>query len=207
MQGNFTVGLVEIFAYLLPGCAALAASVCRFFPADIDTLSQRAWFILAFLGGGFALGHVLTTLSVLVLKLRMSITKRVLKRRSRQEELSFYPRLSKSLRCLFGSSLSPTDEYSICLRLVTENMPNSAREIDRLYALTLFSRNLVLSCVITLLLFLKTSTTTSVIALALSILLIIRYSQLESITGDTVMGAAYVFLSMREASDRQGSSE
>jgi uncharacterized membrane protein YciS (DUF1049 family) len=201
MQGKFTVSLIEIFAYLFPGCVALAALTYRLMPAaDLDTLQQRAWFIAAFLAVGFVFGHILTMLSVYVLKLRMFITKKILKQKSRQERLSFYPKLCESLRRLFGSKISPADEYLISLRLVTENMPNSAQEVDRLYALTLFSRNLVLAFLITSLLFITTNMTLSAISLALSVLFLIRYSQLEAATGETVIRSAYVFLCMKEES-------
>lgn len=199
MQGNISISLTEIFTYLFPGCVTLAALIYRFIPAnDIDNMVQRIWVIVIFIATGYVFGHLLTVLSVYVLKLRMFIGKKILKQKSRQEQLSFYPALSKHLRHMFGSKISPQDEYLLSLRLIGEYMPNSARDIDRLYALTLFSRNLVLTFLIISLLFVVDYLGFSAISFTLSVLFLIRYSQLEASTGNTVARSAYVFLSMKK---------
>jgi len=208
MQGSFTISLIEIFAYLFPGCVVLAVLIYRFLPAvEVDNLLQQVWFLVVFLALGYILGHILTTLSVYVLKLRMFIIKKVLKQKSRQERHSFYPKLRESLRDLFGSSLSPEDEYLISLRLVTENMPNSAQEINRLYTLTLFSRNLVVAFLIASLLFITSNIAYSVISLVLSVLLLVRYIQLEAATGNTVVRSAHMFLCMKQGDGNKKTSK
>lgn len=148
MQGSISLSLTEIFTYLFPGCVTLAAIVYRFISVEtIDKFAERIWVIVAFLSAGYVLGHLLTMFSVYVLKLRMFIGKKILKQKIRQEQLSFYPELRKALSQKFGSKISAQDEYLLSLRLIGEYMPNSTKDVDRLYALTLFSRNLVVTFV------------------------------------------------------------
>jgi hypothetical protein len=208
MQGSISISLIEVFTYLFPGCVTLAALIYRFIPVDeIDNMAQRVWIIIVFIALGYVLGHLLTMLSVYVLKLRMFITKKILKQKSRQQGLSFYPELSKSLHRVFGPTISPEDEYLLSLRLIGEYMPNSVRDIDRLYALTLFSRNLVLTFLIIALLFIVDNIVLSAVSFVLSVLFLIRYSQLEASTGSTVARSAYVLLCMNKIDDKGKSSK
>jgi uncharacterized membrane protein len=207
MQGSISISLIELFAYLFPGSVTVAALIYRFIPiGDIDEMAQRVWVVVVFVTVGYVIGHLLTLLSVYVLKLRMFIIKKILKQKSRQERLSFYSELSKSLHLMFGANISPEDEYLLSLRLIGEYMPNSIRDVDRLYALTLFSRNLVLTFFIIALLFIG-NWVISAIAWILSALFLVRYSQLEASTGNTVARSAYVLLCMNKDSKKAISSK
>ena len=197
MNGNFVVGLIEMFAYLLPGSIALAAILIRYYPAQIEQMSNETWFQLVFIIGSFISGHILTLISVVLVKVRVFLSRKVFKQKYRHERLSFYSKLETELNQRFGKSMSYSDRYWYSLRLVTEFMPQSTVEINRLYALTLFSRNLVFAFLVGSILFLVDNWLIFSIGLALSIIFIIRYSQLETATGDTVLRAAYVFLCMR----------
>lgn len=197
MGGNFTIGLLEIFAYLIPGGIALAALLYRYFPFLAERVSQGFWFQVFFLTCSYILGHLLTMISVAFPKLRGSI-KKALGTKQREERLSFYPELRDELHKLFGSQITRGDEYLMALRLVAENQPKSIQEIDRLYALTLFSRNTVVSFILMASAFLTTNRAICIISVILSLSFFVRYIQLEAATANTVFRSAYVYLWTKE---------
>lgn len=193
MQGNFTVGLLEIFAYLIPGGIALMALLYQYFPLLADRIQKDFWAQVIFLVCSYVFGHLLTVVSVVILKLR-EFVKKIRKPKGREERLSFYLDLRNELHKLFGPNITRTDEYLFALRLVTDNLPKSIQEIDRLYALTLFSRNIVVAFILTAAIFLITDMIIFVISVILSILFFVRYIELESATANTVFRSAYVYL-------------
>jgi hypothetical protein len=107
-------------------------------------------------------------------------------------------RIKSQVQQLFGPNITRSDEYLFSLRLVTDNLPGSLQEIDRLYALTLFSRNMVVSLLMTAIIFLNLDKTIFLLAFIFSIIFYIRYNQLENATGNTVFRSAYVYLCIKE---------
>jgi hypothetical protein len=197
MTGSFNLGLVELFSYLLPGCLTVAGIIFRYWSEEIESFSKNIWLIVIFLIIGFIFGHLLTMLSVSILKIRPFIFYKIL-RKKRHDKPVFYQELIDKLIKLFGEKVAMRDEYQMSLRIVSEFMPNSANEINRLYALTLFSRNLIFAFLILGLLFLLSNLPISIFSFVLGVLFIIRYTQLEAATGITVRRSAYVYLCMKK---------
>ncbi|MCP4546675.1 MAG: hypothetical protein GY835_09460 [bacterium] len=195
MKGSFNVGLLEIFAYLLPGGFILVLSLFRVRPQLLQE-EVSAGMIIAGLAASYIIGHVLTHVSLVVMGLRMLIQKRKAGT-SREERYSFYPELQKYLMNSFGEDLSRGEEYRFCLRLVAERMPTSNQTIDRFYALTLFSRNLVVALVAAALLFSISNWIVSIISLAGAMIFFQRYVDLDKATASTVFRSAFVFFRLQ----------
>jgi hypothetical protein len=197
MAGTFTIGLLEVFAYLLPGSIVCVGILYCCFPSLIDAAPDGLWEVGAFLAGAYVIGHVLTIISVGILKAREFLKRvqhRTGKGKVREQRLPFYQNLRSELRKVFGDDLARDDEYQMCLRLVTDFSPESQRDVDRLYALTLFARNGVAAFVIATAMLAFREWKVSLISFVLALLFFVRYVQLEQSTSDTVFRSAYVLL-------------
>lgn len=197
MQGNFSLGLLEIFAYLLPGGIGLSAILYQLFPHLVTQIQKDFSFQIVFLVCSYILGHIITAMSVFVLKLR-EIVRKVHKAKSREERMSYYLDLRDELHKIFGEKITRGEEYIFSLRLVTDNLPKSSQEIERLYALTLFSRNMAMALIISAILFLQTGILIPLSSIFLSLVFFVRYIQLEVSTSDTVFEAAFAYLRSRD---------
>lgn len=193
MVGNFTVSLLEILAYLVPGGITLAAILYLRFPELADRVFGGVGSQIAFIACSYVIGHLLTFLSSPFVKLRLYI-KRLLRGKPREDRISFYTDFQQKLHILFSSNITRYDEYQFALRLVIENQPQTGLTVDRLYAMTLFSRNISLSFLLTSCLYLTQSVIAAAAFAAVGILFFLRYAQLEAITANTVFRAAYIHL-------------
>jgi hypothetical protein len=197
MSGNFTVGLLEILAYLVPGAFTLGALLYIRFPELVTRDLDKVGVQLAFIVCSYIVGHLLTFLSVHYFRVR-SLLKWIFKGKTREKRVSYYEDLRKQLYITFGSEITKDDEYYFCLRLVTENQPHSSQTIDRLYAMTLFSRNTSLAFLITAYLSVGRNASSAIVFAILAILFFFRYVQLEATTANTVFRAAYVYFCSKE---------
>lgn len=193
MTGNFTIGLLEILAYLVPGGLALAVILHLRFPELANQAVSGIGYQIAFLACSYVMGHLLTFASVPLIRVR-AILKWLVRGRPREKRISFYCDLQQRLRSVYGSNITRDDEYYFALRLVTENQPHSSQTIDRLYAMTLFSRNISLALLLIATLFLDRGVIVALSFLVIAALFFLRYTQLESTTANTVFRAAYVYL-------------
>jgi hypothetical protein len=148
---------------------------------------------MAFLVGSYIIGHLLTQLSLVLAYARMGLKWfRLLKKR--EQRLSFHKELQEKLTAIFGSSITKQDSYYYALRLVTEHQQRTGQTIDRLYALTLFSRNTSVAFFIIATSLINQQIGWAVVFVIASFLFFIRYIQLEKSNSDTVLRAAYVYL-------------
>ena len=201
IRSSFTLGLLEIFAYILPGSLALSAALYRLKPALLERAFAGIGEQALFLAAGYAAGHILTLASISVLKVRGFFRKRLRRRlahqRSREERLSFYEDLRAELRSTFGENLQRSDEYFFSLRVVADNLPGSLQTIDRLYAITLFSRNMAAGTVFSTLCAGGSQPLVWFAGVLLVALFFIRYIQVEQTLANTVFRSAYVYFRLQ----------
>jgi hypothetical protein len=188
---NFTLGLIELFAYLIPGLSTVAVAAVVVFGYSADDLSVPT--SMGILVGGYVVGHALTVLSRSLAWMR-GFVKLAVRAKAREERYSFYGELQGQLRSLFGEDVTKPDEYTYCLRLVVEHCPSTTTTVDRLYALTLFSRNMTLAMTIASVLCVARSASVSFLMIVLAVLFFVRYYQFERHLESTVFRAAYVHL-------------
>lgn len=197
MTGGFSVTLLEILAYLAPGGITLAAILYIYFPQmggrALSGIGEQVFFLAC----SYVIGHLLTFISVVLRKLS-TLLKKLLHRNPREKRMPFYSDLQARLKSFLCSNITRDDEYEFSLRLVIENQPHSGQTIDRLYAMTLFSRNTSLSLLLTAILFTHKDATAASLFFILSMLFFLRYIQLENITSNTVFRSAYVYLCSRK---------
>lgn len=194
---NLTVGLLEVFAYLLPGGFVLATIFYLSTPTLIDKVLTSTPLQLVFVVSSYVIGHLLTQISILLAYGRMGL-KWIGVSKRREERLSFYKELQGKLKAIFGTGMTKEDSYYFSLRLVTEHQPRTGQTIDRLYALTLFSRNTSVAFFIIAMALIGKHIGISILLLITSFLFFIRYIQLEKSNSDTVLRAAYVYLCTKE---------
>jgi hypothetical protein len=193
MRAIFTLSLIDVLSVLLPGSVALAALLYAGAPSLAARMETELWLQLVFVACGYLAGHMLTTLSAAVIKLRQ-VLRAVSHPPMREQAMVFYPLLQARLQEVFGPNLSRDDEYLLALRLVTDNLPRSAQEIDRLYALTLFARNMVIAVAVAAVAAIAASPALSLALAGAALLFFVRYIQMESATSDTVFRTAYTYL-------------
>jgi hypothetical protein len=194
---SFTVGLLELFAYLLPGGLVLSTLVYVSNPSVTDKILSNTSLQGVFLVGSYIIGHLLTQTSILLAYVRMGL-KWLGFIKKRDKRLSFHKELQEKLTAIFGSKMTKEDSYYYSLRLVTEHQQRTSQTIDRLYALTLFSRNISVAFFIIAMSLTNQKIGWSVVFIIASFLFFIRYIQLEESNSDTVLRAAYVHLCTRE---------
>jgi len=203
---SFTVGLLEIFAYLLPGGLVLSTIMYVSNPSVMERILRNPPLQLALLGGSYILGHLLTQVSIILAYARMGLKWAGLIKK-RAERLSFHEELQKQLTAIFGTAMTKEDAYYYSLRLVTEQQQRTSQTIDRLYALTLFSRNTAVAFLVIAMSLVNRQLDWSMILITMSFLFFIRYVQLEQSNADTVLRAAYVYLctTAKEGAENNGS--
>jgi hypothetical protein len=194
---SFTVGVLEIFAYLLPGGSVLATIIYILNPVIMDRLVSSPPLQIVFIVSSYIVGHLLTQISLILAYGRMGL-KWIGVSKKREERLSFHKELQEKLMAIFGPDMTKADSYYYSLRIVTEHQPRTGPTIDRLYALTLFSRNTSVAFFIMAMSLISTKIGISVLLIITSFLFFIRYIQLEKSNSDTVLRAAYVYLCTKE---------
>ncbi len=204
MTGSFSVTLLEILAYLIPGGLTCAAILNAFFPKIVDRTISGLGEQISFLACSYVMGHLVTFLSVVLRKISTSI-RRHLHKKTREERMPFYPELLNKLHSLLGPSITKDDEYEFSLRIVIEHQPHSGQTIDRLYAMTLFSRNTSLSLLAAGILLILKDVTAAAAILVLAVIFFLRYMQLEGTTSNTVFRAAYVYLCSEKKQEGESS--
>ena len=190
MQGSFALSLLELFAYLIPGFLIEVAYV--YVALDFTKLPEAPVWLALIVVSSYIIGHSLTIVSLAIVKFRKFI-KRIRKEKSREERYSFYSSLRKHLRESFGQGISNRDEYYFSRRLVMEHCPASASTIDRLSALSLFSRNTCTGCLLCSPLLAFKDISLAGIFLILSVLLFFRYTQFQRAMEGTTFRAAYMY--------------
>jgi hypothetical protein len=194
---SFTVGLLELFAYLLPGGLVLSIIVYVSNSSVKDQILSSTPLQVAFLVGSYIIGHFLTQISIILAYGRMGL-KWLGFIKKRDQRLSFDKELQEKLSAIFGSGMTRNDSYFYSLRLVTEHQQRTSQTIDRLYALTLFSRNTSVAFFIIAMSLINQKFGWAVVFIGASISFFIRYIQLEKLNSDTVLRAAYVHLCTKE---------
>jgi hypothetical protein len=190
---GFTVSLLELFAYLLPGGLVLLTLLYVSSPLVIEQILSKTSLQMAFLVGSYVIGHFLTQISIILAYARMGL-KWFGFIKKRDKRLSFHHELQEKLTDIFGSGMTKEDSYYYSLRLVTEHQQRTSQTIDRLYALTLFSRNTSVAFFIISVSLINQKIGWAVVFVIASFLFFIRYIQLEKSNSDTVLRAAYVYL-------------
>jgi hypothetical protein len=144
---SFTVGLLELLGYLVPGATVVGVAVLVLSgltggsAGGGDPTSQLIIYGIA----SYVTGHALTVMSRSLTWLRI----KTMGHRARR--YAFFPRLKHLLEERFGGSVGPAEEYHLCRVLVIETCPRSNERIERYFALTLLARNLTVAFVLLLL--------------------------------------------------------
>src|SRR5436305_6674790 len=115
---SFTVGLLEVFAYLLPGGSVLATIIYLSNPTIINRVVSSTPLQLVFIVSSYVVGHLLTQISIILAYGRMGL-KWIGVSKKREERLSFYKELQEKLMAIFGSEMTKADSYYYYLRIVT----------------------------------------------------------------------------------------
>ena len=192
MQGSFTVGLLKIVAYLIPGVLALGTAINTYSPAVSTVVQRDFWSQIAFLGVAYIVGHILAALSAGVLRIREHM--RVFQPLPQQKRLSFFGDLRAGLPAVAGINIWRREEYILLLRVLADKWPRTSQEVKRLYALTLFCRNMAVALFVVALLVVGVNLTGAAVPLLLSVVFLYRYVQIERDLTETAFQAAYVLL-------------
>jgi hypothetical protein len=137
MKGSFSIGLLEVLAYLAPGLVGIFA-LYIFYQGSISNITwPNDWNVLYILIGAYIAGHVITILSRPAAWIRGTF-KKLVKSKRREKRYSFYSLFEKALEEYLGYTPMREDHYPFSLRVVAENCAESNKSIDRLFALTLF---------------------------------------------------------------------
>ena len=111
---SFTIGLLELFAYVLPGGLVLLALVYVSNPSVIDQILSRSSLQVAFVVGSYIIGHLLTQISIILTYARMGLKwSGFLKKRDKR--LSFHKELQEKLTTIFGSTMTKNDFSDILI--------------------------------------------------------------------------------------------
>jgi len=111
-MGNFTIGLLEILAYLTPGCLALGALLFIRFPDLAHQVTDKLGNQFAFIICSYIIGHLLTIISVQAVRVRSAI-KWLLKSKTREKRISYYPDLQQKLHSVFSSKITKDDKLTL----------------------------------------------------------------------------------------------
>jgi hypothetical protein len=212
MSGSFTIGLIEVLAYLFPGGLVLA-SILYGHDSDLGrrTLTETSYQVL-FIACAYITGHLITLFSFVLVKLR-ALLKKVVKAKTIEEELFFYEPLLKRLHMLFGMRAADNTKgkrekerdqaYLFSSRLITDNSLPASQVVDRLYALTVFSRNTSFAFGVAAVLLVTRYGDVAAGCGILAACFFLRYAQMERNLTHTVFRAAYVYLSTKRQSEEQ----
>ncbi|MBI3009640.1 MAG: hypothetical protein HYY57_01465 [Candidatus Omnitrophica bacterium] len=150
MTGSFIIRLYDFLVYLLPGVLVLSASLYgASLLIPLSALIEHKWFLPSFLLVSYLVGHPLFVLSELVSKADYWVSGRRRMTDRAIENASFYGDMVKRLEHYLGQPLKTADITGFCFRIVCEKMPACDQVVDRLLAVMLFSRSMVASLVLT----------------------------------------------------------
>ena len=146
---SFTVGLLELLGYIVPGATVAGIATVVFnthnasaVSAYFSTTFGALWFLLV----SYITGHLLTIVSRLLTDARSALIERgVIKRTLPEVRYSFYRRLKKELDRVFGGDVD-RQELDLIRGLVAERCPRLSDRIDRYFALGLLTRNMAVAC-------------------------------------------------------------
>lgn len=193
MKSSFNLGVLEIFAYLAPGLIVTYSFIHNNIGGEsFSTISigNEVTFILI---AGYIVGHLLTIGSQPMIWLR-GFLKAISNSKKRPERYEFYSDLLKLLEEFIGYRPSKSDQYLFSLRLVAEYCEESNRTIDRLFALTLFSRNAVVAFLLASIFWLPDYYYISLGCISISVLFFLRYVHFERDVEGTVFRSAFLWL-------------
>jgi hypothetical protein len=142
---SFTVGLLEVLGYVVPGATLVTVAVLISSDARID-LGGETTALVIYLLASYVLGHALTVFSRLLPFMRNKIKGHL------PRNYTFFPQLQELLVRAFGKDLGPAEEYHLCHALAIEACPRSSDRIERYFALALLMRNLASASLLSMLL-------------------------------------------------------
>ena len=178
MKGNFTVHLFDLLIYLFPGLVVLSSffyGIIVFIPEYVKYISylEQGWFIFLFLLLAYMVGHPTYWLSIPINGFDYFVSGRKKMSDRAIQRATFYKSLIEKLGVLFADC--PIDKKNVtpfCLRIVSEEIPSSSLTVDRLLALMLFSRSMVVALLISSLIIVATMfIKVSVMLIVISVLL------------------------------------
>ncbi len=202
MKGNFTLGLLEVCTYLIPGMIVLSILALIYYNDIFDQAKQTTWLAVLSIFIAYLIGHALTVVSYLLVYVRKMINK-LIGCKYREPRYPYYPALRDKLRGRFGSNISRADEYLFSIRLVMESYPSAAELINRQYALSLFSRNTSMALFVVSIILIKSFYLLSMLSMSSAIVFYVRYVQFERALEATVFRMAYIYFT--EPSSSQSS--
>ena len=200
MKSTFSVGLLEVFAYLVPGLIVILAIVYKYTGVDLYGDKPHTYTVLAVLTIGYVTGHLLTLGSQLFVELR-GLLKNITGVETREKRYGFYPELEKLLNSYFGYCLSRSDQYLFSVRIVAEYCSESNKAVERLYGLTLFCRNTVLALIVSSIFTFGVSPYISLGLILVAVVFFWRYTQFEKILEGSVYRSAFLWLITNGKSD------
>ncbi len=188
---SFTVGLLEVIGYLVPGGATLACALWLLPSAALrfEAASAGAGRTVVFLLAAYVTGHVLTALSRSLTWARVKI------RGHGARRWTFWPTLRARLHAAYGADLGAAEEYHLSRQLVAERSTTLSDRIDRLFAVTLFCRNAAVALLVCAVF---AGVARDLLALAvfalLAALFAFQHARFERTQEATVFRAAFVLL-------------
>jgi hypothetical protein len=142
---SFTVGLLEVLGYLVPGASVVTVAILVYPSARIDLGDPRCTLVIYVLAS-YVIGHALNVLSYLLPFVRKKM------KGHPPRNYPFFPRLQQRLVHAFGADLGPAEEYHLSQALAIEACPRSSDRIERYFALALLMRNLSVAALLSMLL-------------------------------------------------------
>jgi hypothetical protein len=193
MKGSFNIGLLEVLAYLAPGLVGIVA-LYIFIKGSVANFSLlNDWNLIYVLIGSYIMGHLLSVISRPATLIREWI-KKLGKFKKREERYYFYKNFKEALEVYLGYKPEREEHYPFSLRVVAENCAETNKTIDRLFSLTLFSRNMSVSLIILSISILEMNIYYTLACIIASIAFFYRYIQFERDLESTVFRSAFIYM-------------
>ncbi|MEM3170610.1 MAG: hypothetical protein QW838_07570 [Candidatus Nitrosotenuis sp.] len=198
MNQDFSLGILDFFSYLVPGVLLLLPCFFWGFPIDPKlNLTGFDKYVVLFIGG-YIIGHLLTLVSSLIPKLN-GLAKRLFKIRIPEDKSKLISNLQQELRATFNCEVNPRVALQLSMRIVSDYCPSTNETIARLYAMSLFSRNMIITSLIYSIFLFYLGWLITLVSVAISILFYLRYWRLQLALENAIYRSAFVYLKLQKA--------
>ena len=192
MKGQFSLGLLDVFGYFIPGGLLLVACLAEFYPDHFKIIGGNNGLLLLAIVSSYLIGHVIAFMSGIVTKAR-NLLVRMLGKNNYLEGYDFYNKLKPLLETKYAIKIDEVCAYYFSRLLIADKSPNSALIVERLHSLTHFSRNVTFSLFTIASIYAFSNTLVSVVSLLLSIVFFTRYIIIGRYATVSGLRAAYVY--------------
>ncbi len=134
---SFTVGLLEMIGYLVPGATVIGAWLWLTGKLPLDQAGEM----------GGTTGLVLGVLASYVLGQLLTFVSSAIKARPPANPYKERPPFTTSFKAMFGEELDEPASYHLSRALVVHESSRLSERIERYFALIILTRNLSVACV------------------------------------------------------------